>query len=58
MANPNHDAEQIDRIRRIGSTMRKAAPICDCPSNVIPSGAPLTKNPIKGGTPSGAKKGK
>jgi len=52
-----HDAEQIDRIRRIGSQMRKAAPI-QGNGNVSTSGAPLCKNPVKGGTPSGAKKGK
>ena len=55
MTNNAHDAEQIDRIRRIGSDMRKAAPICD--NNVkAPKDAPFTKNPVKGGTPAGGKK--
>lgn len=45
-----YDSEQLDRVRRIGSKMRQAAPLCSRTVKA-PSGAPFTKNPVKGGTP-------
>lgn len=46
------DANQQTTVSRIGSIMRKAAPI-HTPPNPAPAGAPLTKLPMKHGTPTG-----
>lgn len=52
-----YDAEQNDRIRRIGTQMRKAAPITE--RKFSPPGESKMCKQIKGGTPSGSgKKGK
>lgn len=52
-----YDAEQVDRIRRVGAQMRKAAPITQ--RNVSAPGESKMCKQIKGGTPSssGVKKG-
>lgn len=49
-----YDAEQMDRIRRVGDDMRKAAPITNRKLPKIDSH--MNHGPVKGGTPKGSDK--
>ena len=53
MAYDTYDAEQMDRIRRVGKDMTKAAPIT---SRKLPSiDSKMNHGPVKGGAVSGKK---